>query len=223
MSIESIQLPSPRVRPLIETPEKGKGWEKLPSWANWGGGGGEPAERILLAGKENCEDEGVHVVQAEEASEEEEPIRSRHERAVPDRPEPEIAVELDDLSYSTRKPEARERLRDLREGIEVLESGLRSRSEESMACLGRWDRLTGDRGQSFGLHRSGEGGRTDQDFRHLSPDEAGPAELRVKVNFGSGAQPPTPERPSTTELEGRSFAGPSALTLRRAPLHTENC
>ena len=122
-----------------------------------------------------------------------------------------LAVELDDLSYKYEKAKRHERdLRDLREGIEVLESGLRSRSEESMACLGKVDcALQAIEDRVLGSTEAGEGGEDRlADFRHLVPQmRQDLAELRVKVNFGSGAQPPTPERHSTTELEGRSFAG----------------
>lgn len=132
-----------------------------------------------------------------------------------------LAVELDDLSYKYEKAKRHERdLRDLREGIEVLESGLRSRSEESMACLGKVDcALQAIEDRVLGSTEAGEGGEDRlADFRHLVPQmRQDLAELRVKVNFGSGAQPPTPERPSTTELEGRSFAGAVSPDTAESP------
>ena len=71
-----------------------------------------------------------------------------------------LAVELDDLSHKYEKAKRHERdLRDLREGIEVLESGLRSRSEESMACLGKVDcALQAIEDRVLGSTEAGEGG-----------------------------------------------------------------
>ena len=233
MSIESIQLPlSQGETSLIETPEKGKVGEKATVLGPIGGGGGEPGRTDPFGGKGRIAKMRVYT-----SSKPKKPRKKKHHSAHDTSAQSliaqnqKLAVELDDLSHKYEKAKRHERdLRDLREGIEVLESGLRSRSEESMACLGKVDcALQAIEDRVLGSTEAGEGGEDRlADFRHLVPQmRQDLAELRVKVNFGSGAQPLTPERPSTTELEGRSFAGavspdttaesPSSSTEKRVP------
>lgn len=224
MSIESIQLPlSQGETSLIETPEKGKGWEKATVLGPiGGGGGGEPGRTDPFGGKGRIAKMRVYT-----SSKPKKPRKKKHHSAHDTSAQSliaqnqKLAVELDDLSYKYEKAKRHERdLRDLREGIEVLESGLRSRSEESMACLGKVDcALQAIEDRVLGSTEAGEGGEDRlADFRHLVPQmRQDLAELRVKVNFGSGAQPPTPERPSTTELEGRSFAGAVSPDTAESP------
>ena len=213
MSIESIQLPlSQGETSLIETPEKGEVGEKATVLWPIGGGGGEPGRTDPFGGKGRIAKMRVYT-----SSKPKKPRKKKHHSAHDTSAQSliaqnqKLAVELDDLSHKYEKAKRHERdLRDLREGIEVLESGLRSRSEESMACLGKVDcALQAIEDRVLGSTEAGEGGEDRlADFRHLVPQmRQDLAELRVKVNFGSGAQPLTPERPSTTELEGRSFAG----------------